>query len=129
MSAPAPATTLDQEETTAEHAAAEGAEPTGDVGSPSTLREMLLATDPQEDLERVESPWDPERGGRNRIYRGLQKMIDVSGMPAIVDIVVGLLEEVHALNLEGSDGNDSEDGGSVDAQEIEDPAAKIDGGG
>jgi hypothetical protein len=119
-------------ETTASHAAAEGAEPTGDVGSKSTLREMLFSTGPEKPLEQVESPWDPERGGRTRVYRGIQKMIDSSGMPAIGDVVIGGLEEIKQFDLEGNDaGNEQEgedvDGGLVDAAEQDDQGGEPSG--
>lgn len=114
MSAPAPSSAVEQE-TTAEHAAAEGAEATDEIGSTSTLREMLLSDEPDPELERVESPWNPEEGGRNRVYRGLKKALGASGMPAIVDVVVGLLEELQALDTNSGDDVDQEE--SSDGQE------------
>jgi hypothetical protein len=98
-----------------EHAAAEGVEASGDVGSTSSLREMLLASDPNPDLEEVDTPWDVERGGRHRIYRGIQKALDYTGMPAIVDVVVGALEELHRLNLEDDSADDGDQEQSDDA--------------
>jgi hypothetical protein len=93
--------------TTADHAAAEGTEPSDDLGSKSTLREMLLSTDPKRSLEDVEDPWDPDRGGTTRIYRGLMKATGVDGMPAVVDVVIGVVEAAQDLNLEEPD--DQED--------------------
>lgn len=110
-----------------EHAAAEGVEPSSDMGSTSSLRDMLLASDPDPDLEEVETPWNVELGGRNRIYRGIQKALDYSGMPAIVDVVVGTLEELHKLNLE--DGNDSDQEPSSDDASEDDPLADNPAGG
>lgn len=128
MKAPAPSSAVDQE-TTAEHAAAEGADATDDVGSTSTLREMLLSKDPDPALETVESPWNPDEGGRNRVYRGLQKALGASGMPAIVDVVVGLLEELQALDTNsGSDDVDQEES-SGDQDDRGDPLADTDIGG
>jgi len=107
---------------TEQHAAAEGAEASSDVGSTSTLREMLMSTDPSRSLDEVESPWDPERGADSRIYRGLQKATGVDGMPAIVDIVIGTAELLkgklpeHA-DSDGDDGSDTGDDGG-EASEI-----------
>lgn len=129
-SAPTPSSTLEKSasESTAEHAAAEGAEASSDVGSTSTLREMLLSKDPDPALETVESPWNPEEGGRNRVYRGLQKALGASGMPAIVDVVVGLLEELQALDTNsGSDADQEESSGDQDDRG--DPLADTDIGG
>lgn len=94
--------------TTESHAAAEGTEPSDDVGSTSTLREMLLSTDPGDPLESVESPWDPERGGPTRIMRGVQKMTGVDGMPAIADVAIGLAETFDAVDLDDVDAGDEQ---------------------
>lgn len=78
------------------HAGAEGAEPTTNLGRPSptssTIRDALLSTDPDPPLESVESPFDPENGGVKRVFRGLMKMAGTSGVPAVVDVALGLLE-------------------------------------
>lgn len=105
---------------TENHAAAEGAEASDDVGSTSTLREMLLSTEPNRSLDQVESPWDPERGGDTRLYRGLMKMTNVEGMPAIVDVVIGVAEIVVDLDLDdiGDDQEDSDDAAPFDAAEV-----------
>lgn len=78
----------------ADHAAAEGAPAEANMGAPSTLRDMLLSTEPSEPLSAVESPWDPANGGPRRLFRGLKKMTGVEGMPAVVDVVIGALEIV-----------------------------------
>ena len=96
------------ETTTDAHAAAEGTEATGDVGSTSTLREMLLSTDPAQSLEETEDPWDPDRGGTTRIYRGLMKATGVDGMPAVVDVVIGVVEATQDLNLKEPDDEDDD---------------------
>jgi hypothetical protein len=96
------------ETTTDAHAAAEGTEPSDDVGSTSTLREMLLSTDPADSLEEVEDPWDPDRGGTTRIYRGIMKATGVDGMPAIGDVVIGVVEAAQELNLEEPDDQDDD---------------------
>ncbi|WP_363467819.1 hypothetical protein [Halogeometricum borinquense] len=75
------------------HAAAEGAPEETEVRS-STVQEMLFSTEPERSLDAIESPWDPDRGGPRRIYRGLQKMADVDGMPAIFDVGLGIAETV-----------------------------------
>lgn len=84
------------------HADAEGADPGGaGLGRPSpstpsstadVLRDALMSTDPDLPLESVESPFDPEHGGIRRIYRGFLKMTGASGVPAVVDVVLGLIE-------------------------------------
>lgn len=67
--------------------------PTGDGGSSvNGMLEALLQTEPNEPLESVESPWRPDVGGPARVYRGIQKMINIDGMPAIADIVIGAAE-------------------------------------
>jgi hypothetical protein len=106
-------TTSSSTSTTENHAAAEGTEASDDVGSTSTLREMLLSTDPADPLEQVESPWDPERGGPARIYRGIMKATGVDGMPAIADILIGAAETFDAVDLEDvdDDAGDDQEGG------------------
>jgi hypothetical protein len=89
----------------ANQATAEGADPSGDtgVGSTSTLRDMLLSTDPDTPLEDVEAPYDPQRGGVTRIYRGIIKATGISGLPAIADIGIGVVEVAQVLNLDEAD--------------------------
>lgn len=97
--------------------AAEGSESSGLIGSRDGLQDALLSTDPQKPLEDVESPWNPDDGGMTRIYRGLQKMLGFSGMPAIVDVVVGIGEFVTSYEPDGP--NDDVDDGSDDTDEID----------
>lgn len=107
---------VDDEQTAAEgHAAAEGVEPAdvSDVGSQRTLREMAFSTDPSEPLEAVESPWDPEHGGMTRIMRGVQKATNVDGLPAIVDIGIGIAEWWTSLELGDGDETDNADSAPV----------------
>jgi len=67
--------------------------PTGEGGSSvNGMLEALLQTEPNEPLESVESPWRPDVGGPARVYRGIQKMTNMNGMPAIADIVIGAAE-------------------------------------
>ena len=94
---------------TSDHAAAEGTEADGDVGSSSALREMLLSTEPEHSLDAVESPWDPERGGLNRVYRGFQKMMGASGLPAILDIGVGIAEFFNDFEMDAAGGENPDD--------------------
>jgi hypothetical protein len=107
------------------HAAAEGAEPSSDVGSESTLREMLLATGPERSLEDVESPWNPDLGGETRIFRGIQKATDVDGLPAIADVLIGLAELVQRLDF--NDGSDDAGDAGDDQDASADLGASIDG--
>lgn len=97
-----------------EHAAAEGAPDETAVGSSSSWRDMLLSTSPEKPLGATESPWDPDLGGPTRIYRGLQKMADFDGMPAIGDLVIGAAETVVGFEPDGGDGADT-DGGDQEA--------------
>ena len=112
-----------------QHAAAEGAE--GAAESTSTLRDMLLSTGPEESLESIESPWQPERGGPRRIYRGVRKMGEIEGMPAIVDVLIGLAETVVVVQEEmGGDGDDVEaDGDEQDGDGVDDDLAALAGAG
>jgi len=114
----------DGAETTENHAAAEGAPSESDVGSESTIREMLMSTGPEKPLSKVESPWNPDEGGLSRMYRGIQKMTDVDGMPAMVDLVVGAVEAAHRFNdglrpAGSSDGGEGDDAGGDDVAEID----------
>lgn len=129
---PADAVDLDPEtdaqdtDTTADaHAAAEGvdAAETGDLGSPSTFKEMLLSTDPGTSLDDVESPWDPDRGGPARIMRAFQKMTDVDGLPAGLDLVIGVAETWVSFDVgdDSADTDSADSGGGFDG-EIDDPA-------
>lgn len=64
----------------------------GNTGFLGSITDRLFATEPNKDLQSVESPWDPQNGGASRIYRGIQKMGDIEGMPAIADLVIGAIE-------------------------------------
>ena len=90
---------------TADHAAAEGVDPgsSTSIGSQQSLQEMLLSTEPSRPLEQVEAPWDPELGGRRRIMRAAQKALGFDGLPAIVDGVIGALEELSRIQAEDVD--------------------------
>ena len=107
--APAPGGALQAVE---EHAEAEGAveaaESSEGVGSSSTLRKMLFSTGPEKPLDQVSTPYDPERGGVTRIYRGIQKMVDTDGLPAIADIAIGIFEAVQTLNLDDEPEDDEQ---------------------
>ena len=78
-------------EGTEAHMGAEGIDASGSSVS-SEMFSSLWNTRPNPALEAVESPWDTENGGLSRVYRGVQKMADVDGMPAIVDVLVGMAE-------------------------------------
>jgi len=107
---PTPAETLSTTDVDAEpHTDAEGAPDVERSGSESTLREMMLATDPEQPLDQVEAPYDPDAGGIKRIYRGIQKAIDIDGMPAVVDVAIGAVEAVQNMQFEGGTGDDQGD--------------------
>ncbi|WP_410765784.1 hypothetical protein [Haloferax sp. DFSO60] len=115
---PSPGEMLSSEEAVAaSHAAAEGAPAEETMGSASTVRDLLFATEPHRSLDAMESPWDPERGGPKRLVRGLMKMADVDGIPAIVDVGLGTLEtfvvmreRVEQTQQAREDGQDDEQG-------------------
>lgn len=107
------------EDATASHEAAEGAESSGRFGSRGALQDALLATDPNQPLETVDSPWNPEKGGVTRIYRGISKMLDFEGTPAIVDVVIGLAEFVVGLDDAEAESSNDETGGTEGYDEAE----------
>lgn len=95
--------------------AADAGETTTSSSSSSTststsIFDALRSTEPDPPLDTVESPWDPNRGGRVRIYRGLQKALDMDGTPAAVDLVVGALEELSDIELDVDDQDDDQEG-------------------
>lgn len=78
-----------------------------------SLTDRLLSTQPNPPLEEVESPWNPEEGGITRMYRGVQKMGEFDGLPAIADIFIGAMEEVQNSDLGAqSSPGESDDGDS-----------------
>jgi hypothetical protein len=97
------------DEATESHQAAEGTSTASSLNSRDGLKNALLRTEPNRSLDQVESPYDPGRGGETRIYRGLQKMLDFEGMPAILDIVVGLLEFAQNFEVDGGNREQSAD--------------------
>ncbi|WP_336359057.1 hypothetical protein [Haloarcula sp. CGMCC 1.6347] len=80
------------------------------------LKDLLFSTSPEKDLDDVEAPYDPERGGLNRVYRGLQKMVDVDGLPAVADITIGLAEWLDLAEPMDQDGGSSESQDSQNSQ-------------
>jgi hypothetical protein len=98
------------EQAAEDHTAAEGAEDVtkDDVGSEHTIREMLMSTGPDRSLEEVDTPWDPEKGGKTRFYRAFQKMFGVDGTPAVVDLAISLPEMWVSLSI-GDDQEDQDD--------------------
>ena len=79
------------------------------VDGGKSIVDRLLNSEPNTPLESVESPWQPDVGGPARIYRGIQKIGDIEGMPAIADIAIGIVETMQ----QQSDSDDSDD--SVDS--------------
>lgn len=79
------------------------------------LKDLLFSTSPEKDLDNVEAPYDPDRGGLNRVYRGLQKMVDVDGLPAVADIGIGIAEWLDLAEPMDQDGG-SESGNSQNSQ-------------
>lgn len=77
-------------------------------GLVESIGEALLSTEPSRPLATIDDPWNPEEGGTARIYRGIQKITSMDGMPAILDIGIGALEmavqnDVDAGEVEGDD--------------------------
>jgi len=103
------------------HMGAEGIE-----ASPSRAEQLLDSmwnTTPNPPLEAVESPWNPEKGGMTRVFRGVQKLADVDGLPAVVDILVGLAEfqvQQRQNSAQNSDGTD------IESLESEQPVDGVD---
>lgn len=58
----------------------------------SSLKDMALSTEPSKPLDQVESPFNPEKGGMSRVMRSIQKMTDKENIPAIFDLILGLIE-------------------------------------
>lgn len=120
------AATESVQEATEDHAAAEGAEASSEtLGSRSTIQDMLLSTEPNTPLERVDSPWQPDVGGMTRVYRGMQKMLGFDGMPAVVDVVVGAAEFFH--KFEPDVGEDSTGEEQQDEDDESQPIAELEG--
>lgn len=79
----------------------------------------LMATEPNPDLETVENPWNPEAGGTTRIYRGIQKMGDIEGLPAIADIIIGILELTQDDSFElGHENTNTENNSQSEVEQI-----------
>lgn len=93
-----------------------GDEESGD----KSLFDRLMNSEPNPSLESVESPWNPDEGGLSRVYRGLQKAGDITGLPAIADIVIGAVEEMQSQDmLEDGDGENGEEYGHPNESETE----------
>jgi hypothetical protein len=76
----------------------------GDGSTTDEIVEMFRSTEPDPSLDEVESPWDPDRGGLARIYRGLRKMVGIDGTPAWLDLSIGSIEiAVDVRDREASD--------------------------
>lgn len=88
------------------------------------ILDKLMNTNPATPLEQMEDPWNPKEGGTTRILRGVQKIGDIEGLPAIADILIGTLEELYLRapwkQAELSENSEPENphagGGSAEAQ-------------
>lgn len=67
-----------------------------------SIGEALLSTEPSRPLATIDDPWNPEEGGTARIYRGIQKITSMDGMPAILDIGIGALELAVEDDVDGA---------------------------
>ena len=97
---------------------------TAGVSGSKSIVDRLLNTKPNTPLESIESPWQPEAGGPPRIYRGIQKIGDIEGMPAIADIAIGIVETMQQQQNDTADSADTADtddnNSSVDWETAED---------
>ena len=92
------------------------AAPTSNGGLVESIGEALLSTEPSRPLATIDDPWNPEEGGTARIYRGIQKITSMDGMPAILDIAIGALELAVENDVDAGD----VEGGDVTADDLED---------
>jgi len=90
------------------------------VDTGKTLLDRLLNTQPNTPLESVESPWQPDVGGPARIYRGIQKIGDIEGMPAIADLVIGIVETMQQQSNSGDSVDSVDSESDVDWETAED---------
>ena len=89
---------------------------TEETGLLDNITDRILSTEPNPNLETVENPWNPDAGGVSRIFRGIQKMGDIEGLPAIADIIIGIIETSQSdgsFEL-GQDNTDSDNTGGID---------------
>lgn len=84
------ATPGDVDEAISEHAAAEGAAPPS--GGGRDVMDRLMATEGGEDLQTIKQDYSVSTS-MALIIRGSQKMANVDGMPAIADVVIGVVLE------------------------------------
>jgi hypothetical protein len=88
---------------------------TEETGSDSVF-DRLLSTEPDTPLGEVDPLFDTDRGGFARLSRGVSKATpgDGSGVPAVVDLVVGAVEVwANAQTGDSGDGSDDDDGLNV----------------
>lgn len=78
-----------------------GGETDGDGGT--DMMDRLWSTEPNPPLEQVEPLFSPDKGGVNRISRGVQKAGFDDALPAVADIFIGLAEEYYKLLSGDSD--------------------------
>jgi hypothetical protein len=76
----------------------------------------LFNTEPSKPLTQIEDPYNPDIGGANRIFRGIQKLGDVEGLPAIADLLIGTFELVQQQGSEQTDEHTDEQTTGTDPQ-------------
>lgn len=54
----------------------------------------FMNTEPDVELSDVDNPWNPDEGGLSRVYRGMMKFGDIEGLPAALDMGIGIIEAV-----------------------------------
>lgn len=84
----------------------------GSGGTMDAVRSALRSTEPEVPLSDIDDPWNPEDGGRQRVYRGFQKLSGTDGMPAWYDLLIGALE-IFAETYDETDEADDEPEGVV----------------
>ena len=78
-------------------------------GTMDAVRSALWSTEPEVPLSEIDDPWNPDEGGRRRVYRGFQKLSGTDGMPAWYDLLIGALE-IAAETYDETDETDAEAG-------------------
>lgn len=83
------------------------------------IKDALRSSEPHNDLTEIESPWDPEAGGKIRVFRGIQKMTGIDNTEAWFDILIGLMEWADSQNGSSDSGGESEPDDEIETVAIE----------
>jgi len=95
----------------------------GDVESEDSAVERLIdglrSTEPHKPLSEIESPYDPESGGKKRVMRGIQKVASIEQTEAWFDIAVGFVEWIDPQNQESNSDSANNEENSIETVELE----------